>query len=356
MRALHFVLVPAFFLSVEAARAGQSCVSASSTSAPTSYAQLVDLAKFDAALGVLTAVSVEVTGTVTGQVRLESLEPQPYTATTTFSADVGTWRPDHSGIVGVSPTRTFVDALSAFDGIIDFGGTSGFTHAGILATTSNTTVLTSAGDLALFSGPSGAPGTIQIIATAILTAYVSGLPSPLPAFAQDAVVGIRICYDYTPFVSSYCSGDGSGTACPCGNQSVPGQDQGCLHSFGSGAALRGVGTPSVAADTLVLTCSNLPATTTGLFFQGNALVSSGAGTAFGDGLRCAGGFVVRLAAKTAVLGVMTYPEVGDAPISVRGSAPANWPRYYQAWYRNSASFCTSSAFNLSQGLAVLWAP
>jgi hypothetical protein len=29
---------------------------------------------------------------------------------------------------------------------------------------------------------------------------------------------------------------------------------------------------------------------------------------------------------------------------------------YQAWYRNSANYCTSGAFNLTNGLSVLWVP
>jgi hypothetical protein len=30
-------------------------------------------------------------------------------------------------------------------------------------------------------------------------------------------------------------------------------------------------------------------------------------------------------------------------------------RTYPSWYRNSASFCTSATFNLSNGLAIQWA-
>ena len=29
-------------------------------------------------------------------------------------------------------------------------------------------------------------------------------------------------------------------------------------------------------------------------------------------------------------------------------------RYYQTYYRNSASYCTAATFNLSSGQAVLW--
>ena len=47
-----------------------------------------------------------------------------------------------------------------------------------------------------------------------------------------------------------------------------------------------------------------------------------AGTLFGDGLRCAGGTVVRLATKTNVGGASQYPDVGDPPLSVQGGVIA----------------------------------
>jgi hypothetical protein len=31
-------------------------------------------------------------------------------------------------------------------------------------------------------------------------------------------------------------------------------------------------------------------------------------------------------------------------------------RIYQAWYRNTASFCAPEGFNLTNGLRVLWTP
>jgi hypothetical protein len=31
-------------------------------------------------------------------------------------------------------------------------------------------------------------------------------------------------------------------------------------------------------------------------------------------------------------------------------------RYYQAWYRDPASFCTSGNYNLSNAIAVEWLP
>jgi hypothetical protein len=48
----------------------------------------------------------------------------------------------------------------------------------------------------------------------------------------------------------------------------------------------------------------------------------------------------------------------DLPsISVRGAVPVTGGvRLYQVWFRNSATYCTSSTFNLTNGLRVTWLP
>ena len=77
---------------------------------------------------------------------------------------------------------------------------------------------------------------------------------------------------------------------------------------------------------------------------------------FGDGLRCAGGIVTRLGTHQNVLGASRFPDVGDPLISVQGVVPAASTRTYQCWYRNAASFCTSTTFNLTNGIDVFWGP
>src|SRR5207249_3432924 len=81
----------------------------------------------------------------------------------------------------------------------------------------------------------------------------------------------------------FCSGDGTSTACPCGNNGASGH--GCANSLNAnGAALGSSGTASVSADTLVLTGTGMP-DSSALYFQGTTQIS----VVFGDGLRCAGG-------------------------------------------------------------------
>jgi hypothetical protein len=158
-------------------------------------------------------------------------------------------------------------------------------------------------------------------------------------------------------VQSYCAGDGAGTACPCGNNSPAGQHRGCLNSTGVGGQLTSTGTASLASDTLVLHGAGLPTSSSGLFFQGTAQTGAGAGAVFGDGLRCAGGTVVRLGTEPVASGASAYPAAGDPAVSVKGMITSSAStRGYQLWYRNSAAFCTPSTFNLTNGVWVTWLP
>jgi hypothetical protein len=155
--------------------------------------------------------------------------------------------------------------------------------------------------------------------------------------------------------TGFCFGDGTATACPCGNIGAAGN--GCPNSLNpSGANLAGNGLASVSADTFVLEGTGMPSSSA-LYFQGLTQQAGGSGAVLGDGLRCAGGAIIRLGTKTNAGGLSQYPVAGDLAISVRGMVPgAGGARTYQIWYRNAASFCNPETFNLSNGLQVTWIP
>ena len=155
----------------------------------------------------------------------------------------------------------------------------------------------------------------------------------------------------TPF----CFGDGSGSACPCGNVSAAGASAGCLNSLGTAGTLRGSGAASIAGDSFRLDGLGM-ANSSALYFQGTTRAGAGLGTVFGDGLRCAAGSVIRLGTKTNVAGASSFPAAGDPSVSVRGAVRAGATRTYQGWYRNAAAFCAAETFNLTNGLSVVWTP
>jgi hypothetical protein len=154
-------------------------------------------------------------------------------------------------------------------------------------------------------------------------------------------------------ITPFCFGDGTGTPCPCGNDSAVGDKEGCLSSLAMGGKLTASGNASVSNDTLGLTGARMP-NSSALYFQGTT--DAGTGLVFGDGLRCAAGSVIRLATKANSAGASEYPEAGDLTISVKGLVAPGDSRTYQVWYRNAAAFCNPEGFNLTNGVRVLWAP
>lgn len=163
----------------------------------------------------------------------------------------------------------------------------------------------------------------------------------------------------------FCFGDGSLlTACPCVPPNVvpnpsatPGH--GCANSFDLGGALL-TATGDTSPDTMHFVAW-IGASYAGFGFlvKGNAELVSG--VAVSDGVRCAGGALVRFgghnaATNGAPAGFWTYPNVVQTtPVSLATlQAPAQ-AAYYQLYYRNAtASFCNSSTANLSNGVRILW--
>lgn len=153
---------------------------------------------------------------------------------------------------------------------------------------------------------------------------------------------------------AFCAGDGIdpevSTPCPCANHGGPGR--GCAHSANvQGARLSGSG--STQPDTLVLAASGMPPAATCIFLQGDERTDA----VFGDGVRCTGGTLLRLRARTAVASASQYPQAGDPSLSVRGGvAPGSGDvRYYQAYYRNAATgYCPPATFNVTNGWMVTW--
>ncbi|MAF64535.1 MAG: hypothetical protein CMJ84_02585 [Planctomycetes bacterium] len=151
---------------------------------------------------------------------------------------------------------------------------------------------------------------------------------------------------------AYCFGDGSSLGCPCGNDDASGEG-GCLNGSGAGAALSAIGSDSVAVDSATLLGRDLIPGQPGLYFQGDNAVNGGGGAIFGDGLRCAGGNVVRL--QVAVADAAGHSQT-SVPLAAAGGLAGGETRRYQLWYRDPASSPCGSTFNLTNGLELVWRP
>ena len=179
------------------------------------------------------------------------------------------------------------------------------------------------------------------------------------AVATEPSTGITFTLDFWGDViadsiilaQAFCFGDGTGTGCPCGN--FGGSGEGCMNGTLQGAALSTSGGTSISDGDLVLHGSQLVPGQPGLYFQGDNAVNGGAGVTFGDGLRCAGGNVVRLQVRAADAGGSSNTTVD---IGLEGGVTVGTARRYQLWYRDPQSTMCGTTFNLTNGMEVFWLP
>ena len=162
-----------------------------------------------------------------------------------------------------------------------------------------------------------------------------------------------------------CDPASNGVAtCPCSNPPW-GASRGCDNSAATGgAALRASGDAFLSADSLVFTTTGEKPTALSIVLQGTVFLSTG--VTYGQGIRCVGGSLKRLYAKSAVAGSITAPDfgAGDPSVSARSAAKGDpiqpgQPRWYLVYYRDNAVLggCdATSNFNATQTGQVTWAP
>ncbi len=168
--------------------------SASVPLAETDWASSVSIAKFNPALGTLNSIEIEIQGHMEGTAKFEHRGGSAATVTMNLSADLLVQRPDKSDLVGTWPTATTVDNVTGFDGTVDFGGTSGRTHAGLSANLTNSTLTSSASDLALFTGT----GNIALPVLASAGSAATGSGNMVFDFTNLASAGVKVTYNFAP--------------------------------------------------------------------------------------------------------------------------------------------------------------
>ncbi len=306
---------------------------------------------FDRALGRLDGISLFVSGSISGTLRLENTTNVQVAPSTQPRAHFNVLFPSIVAAPApfVSHSAGSLGLLAPYDGTTDFTGASG------LAQVFGPTIGSGAfggnyrPDLDLLCVPPGASGMNTVTVSATDTT-----PPPSPAGVMsgttfDVGVTITVFYNYTPAPSVLCD-QPQVSACPCGNHGSSGR--GCANSVQSaGGRLQVSGTASIGADSLTLSGSFMTNSSV-LYFQGTDYTLSG--TAFGDGRRCVTGSVRRLGTKTNAGGASQYPVGGDAAISVQGQVTTPGIRTYQAYYRDLGAFCTPAGFNVTNAYLVTW--
>jgi len=150
-------------------------------------------------------------------------------------------------------------------------------------------------------------------------------------------------------ISTFCTGDLTTGACPCGNGSQLGANEGCINSTDSGGRLYATGSNVVAQDDLVLHVLQCRPDNFGMFLQGANAISQ----PLMDGVLCLGN-------PTRRLGLVLLDGTGSADSSAysivnNGSVVPGQTGYYQFWFRDGGvlSACGQNA-NLTNALKVDW--
>lgn len=151
----------------------------------------VNLPKFDLPGHCLSSVCIRFEGQTIGFASVENFENFPKVVNITWSAQFSLLRPSLVPLLGVTPTQLFSDPLTAFDGGVDYAGTSGITHSGAAATATDNLCLTTPADLALFTGA----GTISLPVTAVNTSSHTGANSW--SFGVQGAAITEITYTYS---------------------------------------------------------------------------------------------------------------------------------------------------------------
>jgi hypothetical protein len=160
----------------------------------TNWNTPVFLPLFDPALGTLTNVAWTLNGNVAGTARFESLDAGATTVSLDLAATLTLFAPDSSVLEVTIPTVNTSVSASAFDGLVDFGGTSGgtFTNLSGTATSSNNSSVPSF--LALFTGV----GLTSISVTGSGSSSGTGGGNLITQFATSAGSSFEIIYTYDP--------------------------------------------------------------------------------------------------------------------------------------------------------------
>lgn len=168
----------------------------SHTMSSTNWTDVLNFTQFDASFGTLTSIKVTLGGNVIGTAKGESEDNGPTTIVLNLGAKITLTRPDNTKLVIDAPTVQESFNATAFDGVADYAGTSGVTYTGIQNSLSNTATLTSAADLALFTGT----GTVAAPVTGVGNSSGSGAGNLDTQFRTQASATGSIEYTFAPGV------------------------------------------------------------------------------------------------------------------------------------------------------------
>ena len=198
MGSLRKVLVCLIFLgscvllSAAVVGAGTITYTASYSLNPTNWNTTLSFPKFDQNCECLQSICFQLDGHVEGMARFESMDGAPATITMNLQSTITLYRPDMTALVVVIPLANTSDNVTAYDGIFDYGGTSGKTYSGLTGNATDTKCSSTAADKALFCGT----GNISLPIYAAGTSNGSGAGNLVLNFSTSASASATVTYTY----------------------------------------------------------------------------------------------------------------------------------------------------------------
>jgi hypothetical protein len=160
----------------------------------TNWSRSLTVPQFNPALGTLTEVDVINSGDLTGRIQVESEDRAPQTVTGTVAGTLTLSGPGVSALVA-SSSRSETFAAAAYDGVPDYGGTSGHDFGPQTVSGSRTLTLTDPGVLALYQGTGTVTFTDQATGSSSATSTGGNL---LSLISEQAGGSVTVVYHYLP--------------------------------------------------------------------------------------------------------------------------------------------------------------
>ncbi len=167
--------------------------SATFTSTTNWGPETLQVNSFNSGLGTLNSVTVTLFGKVATVGRFESLDNAPATVTTSITGSV-TGSGPIAALVNAGLNAAQVNAVTAFDGAIDFGGTSGVSNIMLMDDDTQVFNFILPGDLAAFTDQ----GLLDYVFSASALSTATGAGNIISAFATSGTGTVTVDYDYTP--------------------------------------------------------------------------------------------------------------------------------------------------------------
>ncbi|MEA5598473.1 choice-of-anchor E domain-containing protein [Rivularia sp. UHCC 0363] len=158
----------------------------------TNFKKQITLPKFNSNLGDLESVLFELSGEVQGSIELENRDAQAAVITGNLAAEISLKKPDNSLLLVSLPTASVTQKLDAYDGSLDFGGTSGVTLTKISNTKKESAFFTVKDDFTPFIGD----GSFKLFVEAIGNSKATGAGNLLAGFETYAGATVAVSYTY----------------------------------------------------------------------------------------------------------------------------------------------------------------